>query len=104
MDAARGIRILPPTMPHSPAEKKKALARLRRIQGQAEALSRAIEAGSDCGAVLQQLAAIRGAVNGLMAEVLEGHLREEFGDVAARSADKERSVQQTIALVRSYLK
>lgn len=91
-------------MPHSPAEKKKALARLRRIQGQAEALSRAIEAGSDCGAVLQQLAAIRGAVNGLMAEVLESHLREEFGDVAARSADKERSVQQTIALVRSYLK
>jgi DNA-binding FrmR family transcriptional regulator len=91
-------------MPHSPAEKKKALARLRRIQGQAEALSRAIEAGSDCGAVLQQLAAIRGAVNGLMAEVLESHLREEFGDVTARSATKERSVQQTIALVRSYLK
>ena len=91
-------------MPHSPVEKKKALARLRRIQGQAEALSRAIEAGSDCGAVLQQLAAIRGAVNGLMAEVLESHLREEFGAVVARSAAKERSVQQTIALVRSYLK
>ncbi len=91
-------------MPHSPAEKKKALARLRRIQGQTEALSRAIETGSECGAVLQQLAAIRGAVNGLMAEVLEGHLREEFGDVAARSAAKEHSVQQTIALVRSYLK
>lgn len=95
-------------MPHSPAEKKKALTRLRRIRGQADALERALEAGSDCGAVLQQLAAIRGAVNGLMAEVLESHLRETFGDVAARDAAKrsaqDQSVQQAIALVRSYLK
>ena len=87
-------------MPHSPAEKKKALARLRRIQGQAEALSRAIKAGSDCGAVLQQLAAIRGAVNGLMAEVLESHLREEFGELA----DNDTGIRQAITLVRSYLK
>lgn len=87
-------------MPHSPDEKKKALARLRRIQGQAEALSRALEAGSDCGAVLQQLAAIRGAVNGLMAEVLESHLREEFGELA----DSDTGIRQAITLVRSYLK
>lgn len=91
-------------MPHSPTEKKKALTRLRRIQGQTEALARALEAGSDCGAVLQQLAAIRGAVNGLMAEVLESHLREEFGELVAMDAAKEKSVQQAIALVRSYLK
>lgn len=87
-------------MPHSPAEKKRALTRLRRIQGQTDALTRALEAGADCGAVLQQLAAIRGAVNGLMAEVLESHLREEFGELAANDA----GIQQAIALVRSYLK
>lgn len=91
-------------MPHSLAEKKKALTRLRRIRGQADALERALEAGSDCGAVLQQLAAIRGAVNGLMAEVLESHLREEFGEAVASDPARERSVQQAIALVRSYLK
>ena len=95
-------------MPHSPAEKKKALTRLRRIRGQTDALERALEAGGDCGAVLQQLAAIRGAVNGLMAEVLESHLRETFGDVVAKDAAKrsaqDESVQQAIALVRSYLK
>ena len=49
-------------------------------------------------------AAIRGAVNGLMAEVLESHLREEFGELASSDAAKERNVQQAIALVRSYLK
>ena len=58
-------------MPHSPADKKKALTRVRRIKGQAEALERALESGADCAPVLQQLAALRGAVNGLMAEVME---------------------------------
>ncbi|NNC25061.1 metal/formaldehyde-sensitive transcriptional repressor, partial [Salinisphaera sp. USBA-960] len=58
-------------MPHSPAEKKRVLTRVRRIKGQTEALERALEAGSECAAVLQQIAAIRGAVNGLMSEVLE---------------------------------
>ncbi len=90
-------------MPHTPAEKKKALTRLRRIRGQTDALERALEAGADCGAVLQQLAAIRGAVNGLMAGVLESHLHEEFGATGGDAA-KTASVEQTIALVRSYLK
>ncbi len=87
-------------MPHSPAEKKRALTRLRRIQGQTEALARAVEAGTECAAVLQQLAAIRGAVNGLMAEVLESHLREEFGQATA----EDPGIRQALALVRSYLK
>ncbi|SHE40715.1 DNA-binding transcriptional regulator, FrmR family [Lampropedia hyalina DSM 16112] len=65
-------------MPHSPEEKKRVVTRLRRIKGQTEALERAVEAGTDCGELLQQLAALRGATNGLMAEVLESHLRETF--------------------------
>ncbi|WP_225783097.1 formaldehyde-responsive transcriptional repressor FrmR [Xenophilus sp. Marseille-Q4582] len=89
-------------MPHSPAEKKKALVRVRRIRGQTDALERALEAGADCSAVLQQLAAIRGAVNGLMAEVLESHIREEFaGPADARQAQR---VRDMTTLVRTYLK
>lgn len=94
-------------MPHSPAEKKKAIARLKRMSGQVDALQRAIEQEEECGAILQQLAALRGAVNGLMAEVLSGHLRETFlSDAATDSHDEhtQRTVQETIALVRSYLK
>ncbi|KQP43228.1 formaldehyde-responsive transcriptional repressor FrmR [Pseudorhodoferax sp. Leaf274] len=91
-------------MPHSPAEKKKALLRVRRIRGQADALERALEAGADCGPVLQQLAAIRGAVNGLMAEVLESHIREEFGAPGEDADRHAQRVQDMTALVRTYLR
>lgn len=95
-------------MPHSPAEKKRALARVRRIRGQLDALERALEAGSDCGPVLQQLAAVRGAVNGLMSSVLESHLREEFGQMAQTSnkssGGRTDGIETAVALVRSYLK
>ena len=43
-------------MPHSPEDKKRAIARLRRIRGQAEALERSVAEGAACGALLQQLA------------------------------------------------
>lgn len=66
-------------MPHSPDDKKRAITRLRRIRGQTAALERAVLDGVDCRALLQQIAALRGAANGLMAEVLDSHLRELFG-------------------------
>ncbi len=91
-------------MPHSPEEKKRVLARVRRIRGQADALDRALEAGADCSAVLQQIAAIRGAVNGLMSEVLEAHVREEFGQAAQSATQRDERVAELTGLIRSYLK
>ena len=91
-------------MPHSPEEKKKVLARIRRIRGQCEGLERALETGADCGPVLQQIAAIRGAVNGLMSEVLESHLREQFGHAAHSDAERAERVAEMTGLIRSYLK
>jgi len=91
-------------VPHSPEEKKKVLARVRRIRGQCDGLERALEAGADCGPVLQQIAAIRGAVNGLMSEVLESHLREQFGHPATDPVDRQARVDEMTGLIRSYLK
>ena len=93
-------------MPHSPHEKKKAITRLRRIRGQAEALERAVAQGTECGLLLQQLAALRGAINGLMSEVLESHLRETFTHHGAKPSAKSvrAGLDETLALVRSYLK
>lgn len=91
-------------MPHSPQEKKRVLARVRRIRGQAEALERALDEGVECAAVLQQIAAIRGAVNGLMSEVMEAHIREEFGQATDSADARERQVREMVMLVRSYLK
>ena len=91
-------------MPHSPAEKKRVLTRVRRIKGQTEALERALEQGSECAAVLQQIAAIRGAINGLMSEVLESHIREELGQAVSTQKNRSASIDEVAALVRSYLK
>ncbi|MCK9510883.1 MAG: formaldehyde-responsive transcriptional repressor FrmR [Pigmentiphaga sp.] len=90
-------------MPHSPEEKKRVLARVRRVRGQIDALERALEAGADCGPVLQQIAAVRGAINGLMASVLESHLREEFAH-AAGTEGQQASIDEAVSLVRSYLR
>jgi len=91
-------------MPHSPEEKKRVLMRVRRMRGQLDALERALEAGADCGPVLQQLAALRGAVNGLMSGVLESHLRETLGPPGDSPQQRSASVDDAVALVRTYLK
>lgn len=95
-------------MPHTPEEQRRAVARLRRIRGQVDGLERAIQAGSDCGPVLQQIAALRGAVNGLMAGILDSHLREEFTQVAGDDAKQRKrhqaSIDEVVGLVRSYLR
>ena len=91
-------------MPHSPEEKKRALARVRRVKGQIEALERALEQGADCEPVLQQIAAIRGAVNGLMSQVMEAHIRESFIADDLDAAERARRVTQLNEIVRSYLK
>jgi FrmR/RcnR family transcriptional regulator, repressor of frmRAB operon len=97
-----GYRLAP--MPHAPEDKRKALLRVRRIQGQTEALARALEAGEACGPVLVQLAAIRGAVNGLMSEILQSHIREELGALPEADDRHARLAQDMTTLVRTYLK
>ena len=91
-------------MPHTIKEKKQLLTRVRRIKGQAEALETALEQGGDCSAILQQIAAIRGAVNGLMAEVLEGHIREHLGVDEIPAEQRSRDLENVVAVLRSYLK
>jgi DNA-binding FrmR family transcriptional regulator len=94
-------------MPHSPEDKKKAITRLKRIKGQAEALERAIAAGTDCSLLLQQISALRGAAGSLMAEVLESHLRESFGQKhnAVSPAPKLLDdIDETVKILRTYLK
>lgn len=91
-------------MPSTPEAKKKTLTRVRRIRGQIDALERALDEGEECRAILQQIAAVRGAVNGLMAEVLESHIRETFDGTETDSRQLNTSVNDTIGLVRAYLK
>lgn len=90
-------------MPHTVRDKRSLLVRIRRIKGQAEALERALDSEVECSAVLQQIAAIRGATDGLLARVLEGHLREHvIAPVPAKQRRKD--LEAVLRVLRSYLK
>ena len=91
-------------MPHTVTSKKPLILRVRRIKGQAEALEKALEQETDCSAVLQQIASIRGAVNGLLAEVLEGHLREHVGANDISPEQRRDDLEQLVTVLRSYVK
>lgn len=86
---------------HKLADQTKLLSRVRRIKGQAEGLEKLLLEG-DCQKVLQQIAAVRGAVNGLMAEVLEHHLREHLA--TGGTPGQEADLDQVVRVLRSYLK
>ena len=91
-------------MSHTVLNKKPLLTRIRRIKGQTQALERALDEDRDCAAVLQQLAAIRGAVNGLMLEVLDGHVRHHLGGHDASHEERAEDLDVVLSALRSYLK
>ena len=101
-------------MPHPVENKTRAIVRLRRIYAQADSLMRMIEAEKGSNEVLQELLTMRSIINTLMTDVLEGHLLESFGhadctleSVSKADVEHERihaTIDETITLVRSYLK
>jgi DNA-binding FrmR family transcriptional regulator len=91
-------------MSHTIKSKSKLLTRIRRIKGQVEALESALEKENECVAILQQIAAIRGAANGLMNEVLEGHIRDHLGPNNRSHEQRETDMEHVLAVLKSYLK
>ena len=91
-------------MSHTIRDKKALLTRVRRIAGQAAALEKALEQESECAAILQQIAAIRGAVNGLMGQVLEHHIREHLGATDCTPQQRQQDLEVVLTALRSYLK
>jgi len=92
-------------MSHTIKQKVQLLNRIRRIKGQIEAVERALETESDCAVVLQRVAAARGALNSLMSEVLEGHVRRHIlAPAAVRPVERKQFAQDLIGIVRAYLK
>lgn len=91
-------------MAHTHRDREKLKARLARIRGQIDAVERALDEHEDCGKVLQQIAAIRGAVAGLLGEVLEGHVREHLAARRLSGADRENAADELIEVLRRYLR
>ena len=92
-------------MSHTIAQKPKLLARVRRLKGQMEAIERALEAEAGCAEVLNLVASVRGAVNGLTVELMEEHIRHHVSDPAT-DPDRHRAegAGELIDVIRTYLK
>lgn len=91
-------------MAHTTANKEQLIARVRRIAGQLAAIERAIEAEAGCSAVLHQVAGVRGAIGGLMDEIVEDHVREHLARPGLDDADRASAAEELIAVIRRYAK
>lgn len=89
-------------MVHSIGNKPKLIARVRRVSGQLAAIERAIESEAGCAQILQQVAAARGAMGGLLEEVVEDHLREHVARADLSEAERQAGSDELIAILRRY--
>ena len=90
-------------MSHTIEKKSKLLARVRRIRGQVEAVERALEREIGCTDVLQLVASVRGAVNGLTAELIEDHIKTHILG-ASNATERTRGADELLDVVRTYMK
>lgn len=92
-------------MGHTVHDKTKLLGRVRRIRGQVEAVERALETEKGCSEILHQIAAVRGAMNGLMAKVVEDHIQMHVANpTITDEAERTRGAGELIDVIRTYLK
>lgn len=85
-------------------QKQKLLSRIKRLSGQVDAVERSVTEGDECADILMLLAAIRGGVNSLMAEILEDHIRLHIAHPNRGTESPEGVTEDLIGLVRAYLK
>lgn len=88
-------------MSHTSREKLDLVNRTKKVVGQLEAVQRALEEDAACADVLQRLSAARGAINSLMAELMEDHIRNHM---PRKSKSSEEAADDVIQIVRTYLK
>nr|AOS95189.1 metal-sensitive transcriptional repressor [uncultured bacterium] len=86
-------------------EKQKLISRIKRIRGQVDSIERSLTTGADdCADLLMLLANVRGGINGLMAEVLEDHIRHHLLSSERNLTAPHELAEDMIDLVRAYLK
>jgi DNA-binding FrmR family transcriptional regulator len=79
------------------------LSRIRRIKGQAAAIERAVQGDGECEDILQLVASCRGALNGLMAELIEGHLRFHVLSPGQKTLPSQlEAAEELISVVKRY--
>ena len=80
---------------------KKLRDRIRRLKGQIEAIDKTLD-GGDCSKTLQLISAARGAIGGLMMEVIESHMREHLVNGPPRQ--REKAARELVSAMRTYVR
>jgi FrmR/RcnR family transcriptional regulator, repressor of frmRAB operon len=92
-------------MSHTIRRKAQLLNRVRRIGGQIGAVERALAAEAECSEVLQLIASVRGALNGLIAEVMEEHVRTHMEELPGLvETDRAQGADKLMDVIRTYLR
>jgi DNA-binding FrmR family transcriptional regulator len=92
-------------MTHVVHEKQKLLNRIRRLRGQVDGIERALETDAGCNEIMRQLATVRGAINGIMAEVVEDHIQMHMVDANRKPTKKEiEAADELVEVLRSYIR
>jgi DNA-binding FrmR family transcriptional regulator len=92
-------------MSHTVRDRQKLLKRVRRIRGQVDGIERALTTESGCEQVLHLIAGVRGAMAGLMAEVVQDHVRTHLVDPKKHpGALNSDAAEQLLDVVRTYLR
>lgn len=91
-------------MGHLKSNNTALIARVRRIAGQVAAVERELNADASCTKILHQVAAIRGAVNGLVDEVIAEHLVEHVSRSGLTDEERAEGAEELLAVIRRYAK
>ncbi|MGH6634142.1 metal/formaldehyde-sensitive transcriptional repressor [Sphingopyxis sp.] len=91
-------------MSHTHSNKDQLLARTRRIAGQITAIERAIADDAGCAAILHQVAGVRGAVAGLMDELVAEHMQSHVVASGLSDAERAQGSDELLAAIRRYAK
>jgi DNA-binding FrmR family transcriptional regulator len=91
-------------MAHLSGSNADLIARVRRIAGQVGAVERALVADASCANVLHLVAAVRGAVNGLMDEIIAEHLEAHVARPDLSDEDRAQGAEELMAVIRRYAK
>lgn len=91
-------------MSHIRAEKELLLKRVKRIAGQVQAIQRVLEGDADCAQTLHLVAATRGAINGLLDEIIEDHAREHVARSGLSDQERAQGVEELLEAIRRYSK
>lgn len=92
-------------MAHIARDREKLIHRVRRIRGQVDAIEKALLAETEGTDILQLVAACRGALNGLMAVLIEGQVRFHLlspGD--RRNSSRSRAADELLEAMKTYLR